>query len=243
MVTLTFSDDLANLGTGSFRLRIGDDYKPIVTTDVVVPGVNDETGSGGSSSASPPATTNYPATTISTPVGNISVEPICTTADNPTNHVVTASAGYEGVVQIGGATGTLLENSNWICRRPRRGRMGRCASGLTVYFNLPSGQVAIAAQQIIVDPGWDGKVNDGNDLALVELSTAAPAGVQGFESTPEQTKKTVLINKCPPCKALWRLSVKIKSKILDIFGFSKTTLATKHFCKLLGSFKVGFPGR
>ena len=31
MVTLTFGDDLANFGNGSFRLRIGDAYQPVDT--------------------------------------------------------------------------------------------------------------------------------------------------------------------------------------------------------------------
>ncbi len=116
------------------------------------------------------------------------------TVDNPNNHLVTAGAGFDGVVQliihtpVGDFTcsGTLLVTGGHIltaahCVSDDFGNM--IATGVDVIFNLPGGQVTIPSSQIFMHPGYQGNANilRGNDIAVIELSTLAPTAAQRFD--------------------------------------------------------------
>ena len=62
MVTLTFSGDLANLGTGSFRLRIGDAYETSLanpTGDIVTTAITKDVNGNPLSDANDGATSTF----------------------------------------------------------------------------------------------------------------------------------------------------------------------------------------
>ena len=113
--------------------------------------------------------------------------------DNPANHVVQAGTGYDGVVEVdtvdaGQAymgSGSLLAGSNWVLTAAHvvwSDTFGTplAPSQVTVDFDLSTGRVTVPVTQVIVNPGYDGTPEDGNDLALIQLQYV-PTGVTGYQ--------------------------------------------------------------
>ncbi len=132
------------------------------------------------------------------PIAGLQIQPTMTTVDDPNNHVVTADAGYSGVVQVmidvgiptfplqgGYGSGTLLAGTNFILTAAHVVTFSGTnipipAQFLSIRFDTPNGPVYERGLQVFVHPGWTGNLVDGNDVALIELDSMAPAGVQGF---------------------------------------------------------------
>ncbi|MES1258433.1 MAG: trypsin-like serine protease, partial [Acidobacteriota bacterium] len=85
---------------------------------------------------------------------------------------------------IGGCTGTLLSDGRSILTA------GHCvtssygsalASGITVTFLGPSGNVTTSVASVAVNPGWTGNSTLGGDLAVLLLSVPAPAFASGYD--------------------------------------------------------------
>ncbi|WP_448564853.1 CARDB domain-containing protein, partial [Trichothermofontia sp.] len=55
------------------------------------------------------------------------------------------------------------------------------ADSAAITFNLPSGNVTINASAIFIHPDWNGNFLQGNDIAILELASEAPAGVQRYD--------------------------------------------------------------
>jgi hypothetical protein len=116
-----------------------------------------------------------------------------TSVDNPDNHIVQPGTGYDGVVKIflddalggGSGTGTLLAGTNYILTAAHvvwwdAFNVPVPTQGVNIVFYTVNGEVERAAARIIVNPGYTGDVTQGNDIALIELAEAPPAGVTGF---------------------------------------------------------------
>ena len=126
--------------------------------------------------------------TDGTTVNNNEQDKVSTT-DDPADHIVPADAGVSGVVQIetydSFGSGVLLAGSNFILTAAHVVWWDALNSPMPaelveVHFDLPGGRVTVQATQVIVNPGYTGDVGDGNDLALIKLSSV-PEGVTGYE--------------------------------------------------------------
>jgi secreted trypsin-like serine protease len=123
---------------------------------------------------------------------------------NPVSAIVTTGSGYTGVVSGAspflngvnlsgvvelitntgiGCSGSLLSDGFSILTA------GHCVtdsygaalpSSVSVTFLGPSGAVSETATSISVDPLWNGTSTQGNDLAILHLSQAAPAFATGY---------------------------------------------------------------
>jgi len=115
-------------------------------------------------------------TTVATPV------PLISSIDDPSNHVVPAGTGYDGVVQIdtssaggGFGSGALIAGTNFILTAAhvvtQEGtNLLFALDAYAIYFDLPTGRVKYSAAAVYVMPGWTGSnLNDGVDMALIEL--------------------------------------------------------------------------
>ncbi len=110
--------------------------------------------------------------------------------DLPINHVVSANAGYSGVVQVNNTfdgssgSGSLLAGTDFILTAAHvvcytNSSAAYSASGFTVYFDTTGGRITVAATAIYVNSAWDGNADDGNDVALIKIASV-PNGVTGF---------------------------------------------------------------
>lgn len=110
---------------------------------------------------------------------------------NP-DYIVQPGTGLDGVVKIqdihgGSCTGSLLITGNHIltvahCVTDKLGQPDYSSpSEYTVYFNLPSGQIAIPVSQIYIYPNWNHDFNFNNDIAILELAKPAPQEANRYE--------------------------------------------------------------
>ncbi len=129
-------------------------------------------------------------------IGQLDFEPTYTTVDSPTNHVTPRGTSLDGVVKltIQAATGTFLGSGTLL---PTGRHILTAAHNITgvdeqpvgtvssiiATFELPTGDVTRSASlgSISVHPSWNGVLELGNDLAIIELTTDAPATVQRFD--------------------------------------------------------------
>ena len=51
----------------------------------------------------------------------------------------------------------------------------------SVRFELPQGSVEVAARRVFIHPEWNGRFAEGNDIAILELVDAAPAGADAYD--------------------------------------------------------------
>ena len=51
----------------------------------------------------------------------------------------------------------------------------------SVRFELPDGPVEVAARRVFIHPDWNGRFAEGNDIAILELVDAAPAGADAYD--------------------------------------------------------------
>jgi hypothetical protein len=127
--------------------------------------------------------------------------PYFTTADSPANHVTGTGTQYDGVVRInvtGTVSGTpysivgngsLLPNGKSILTAAHLltlvGGTAPTVSSITVYFDLPSGTTSVSvpvSTGMHVNPNWNrNNVLLGADIAVLDLSSAAPAAAPRFD--------------------------------------------------------------
>ena len=113
------------------------------------------------------------------------------TVDSPANHVVAPGTGQDGVALLsitrtdgtGTCSGTLLPDGIHVltaahCFTDKNGLF--ITNSSTVTFHLPGGNQTIATQTYSVHQDYDGNVLQGNDIAIIELASAAPAGAERF---------------------------------------------------------------
>jgi len=105
--------------------------------------------------------------TYGTPVGNVNLSGVVAVQSS-----------------IGGCSGTLLSDGLSIltaghCVTPAYGTAP--VTDATVYFTGPSGLVSRAVSSVTVNPGWSGDASQGGDLAVLLLSTPAPAFASGYD--------------------------------------------------------------
>lgn len=101
--------------------------------------------------------------------------------------VVGTGQGFDGVGLVEGNTrfggvfgsGALLSGGRHVLTAAHVVDEFRSGSG-TVRFDLPGGSTTINVSRIILHPGYSG-IADGNDLAILELSRAAPAAATRYE--------------------------------------------------------------
>jgi len=113
--------------------------------------------------------------------------------DTPDAHKVFPGQGADGVVQVllngqPDGTGSLLVQGGGRYVLTAAHVAGDIATGLafpaaniSVVFNLPTGNVTIGASQITVYPTWIPIPGQGGDIALITLSSPAPAAAQRFD--------------------------------------------------------------
>ncbi|MFH1614366.1 MAG: trypsin-like serine protease [Planctomycetota bacterium] len=114
--------------------------------------------------------------------------PLYTTAGDPADYVVSPGAGLDGVVDIigydTGLGGYIRGSGSLIADRyiltAAHVVDGLDVSNTTVYFDMPGGAVAIGASAFSVHPNWDGDITIGNDIAIIELTGAAPTGAERY---------------------------------------------------------------
>jgi len=101
---------------------------------------------------------------------------------------IVGGVNLNGVVELAtsggiGCSGSLLSDGYSILTA------GHCVTSsygssvpsyVDVYFPGPSGSVEYTATTYYVDPGWTGDSTQGNDLAIVRLSQAAPSSAVGY---------------------------------------------------------------
>ncbi len=107
------------------------------------------------------------------------------TSDDPAGHVVQPGTGYDGVVQIlvdmgalgtGSGSGTLLLDRTHVLTAAHvvADATGQLASNnISVLFSLASGNVTIAAAQVIINPNYTGNPFTSPDVAIITLAQAA----------------------------------------------------------------------
>ncbi|HBK23427.1 MAG TPA: hypothetical protein DDZ60_13220 [Planktothrix sp. UBA10369] len=107
-------------------------------------------------------------------------------------YIVQPETGLDGVVTIQGidgrsCTGSLLITGNHIltvahCVTDESGKPDYSSpSEYTVYFDLPSGKIAISASQIYIHPDWNSDFNYNNDIAILELDQPAPQAANRYQ--------------------------------------------------------------
>jgi len=107
-------------------------------------------------------------------------------------YIVQPGTNLDGVVKIqdingGSCTGSLLITGNHIltvahCVTDKSGNPEYFSpSEYTIYFDLPSGQIAIPVSKIYIHPDWTADFNYNNDIAILELAQPAPATVNRYE--------------------------------------------------------------
>ncbi|VXD23645.1 conserved hypothetical protein [Planktothrix serta PCC 8927] len=115
-----------------------------------------------------------------------------TSNPNDLTYLVQPGMGLDGVVKIqgldgGSCTGSLLTTGRHILT------VAHCVtnelaqpdyfspSDYTIYFDLPSGQIAIPVSQIYIHPDWTSDFNYNNDIAILELSQPAPEAANRYD--------------------------------------------------------------
>ncbi len=125
-----------------------------------------------------------------------------TTTDNPVNHIVTPGTGLDGVVRLdittsgggGICTGTLLPDGLHVLTAAHcvaGGTNGAIdATSVDVVFELLGGDVTLTSLPASFDvhPSWDGFSTGGNDIAILELPSLAPADATRFDILRTQTE-------------------------------------------------------
>jgi secreted trypsin-like serine protease len=114
--------------------------------------------------------------------------PLLTTYGDPANYTVTAPSFYDGVAKlivtfpsgtIGGSAALLAGGQYLLTAAHMVLQGGSLPTSLSATFYLAGGSKSLSGAQYFVNPGWDGDVNHGNDIAIVKLATTAPiAGYQ-----------------------------------------------------------------
>lgn len=132
---------------------------------------------------------------LATPVlstQGMTMAPLLTTTGNPANYVVSPPSFYDGVGKIIvntslgtiGGSGSLLPDGTDILTAAHLLTYGGSSlnvNSLSVTFSLSGGPVTYYGASYFVYPGWDGNFQDGNDIAIVRLSTSVPlSGYQIF---------------------------------------------------------------
>lgn len=129
------------------------------------------------------------AATIS--VGVEEVSPFYTTANSPSSHIA-AGGQFAGVADVilrrndgtFRCTGALLSGGQHILTAAHcvagSGSTNKVSSG-TATFKLSSGNASVGLGSVYVNPGWNGSVLNGNDLAIIQLSGAAPTGAAQYD--------------------------------------------------------------
>jgi secreted trypsin-like serine protease len=79
-----------------------------------------------------------------------------------------------------GCTGSLLSDGLSILTAAHCVTEPSAASSVTVYFPEQSGFVSDTVANYYVDPGWTGNSTQGNDLAILRLSQAAPSSATRY---------------------------------------------------------------
>jgi secreted trypsin-like serine protease len=120
------------------------------------------------------------------------ISPMYTTIDNPANHVVTPPSVYDGVAELilnrtDGSfrcSGALLNGGTQILTAAHCVAEGAGGSLNTntanATFHLQGGNTTIGVSSIAVNPNWDGNFQKGNDLAILTLTSAAPADADQY---------------------------------------------------------------
>ncbi len=119
-----------------------------------------------------------------------------TTNSTPTGTIYDATSGYSGVVELlvteagetSRCTGALIANGWTVltaghCLASSGG--SSAASRVQVVFHSDSGSTTVydsatLSMTYVVHSGWTGGIFDGGDLALINLSLAAPAWAQSY---------------------------------------------------------------
>lgn len=110
-----------------------------------------------------------------------------TTAGDPASYIVSPGSGLDGVTDLiidtgaglARCSGSLLTTGMHILTA------AHCVDTVvsaTAFFDLPSGSASRATSALFVHPGWTGNVLAGNDIAIVQLVSAAPAGAERFDT-------------------------------------------------------------
>lgn len=112
------------------------------------------------------------------------VGPKSYSADDPDNHIVDTGFGFDGVVLIdipelgSSGSGALLQTGYHILTAAHVVCDDNGAAygpgSFVVYFDLPSGRVAVPVAEIIVHPSYDGDTGTTTDLAIIRLAEMAP---------------------------------------------------------------------
>jgi secreted trypsin-like serine protease len=118
-----------------------------------------------------------------------------------TYNQVVDGVNLNGVVELDsssgiGCSGSLLSDGYSILTA------GHCVTSsygsaapsyIDVYFPGPSGSVEYTVTNYYVDPGWTGDSTQGNDLAILRLSQAAPSSAIGYSLYTGFTTSTILL--------------------------------------------------
>ncbi len=141
-------------------------------------------------------------------LSEISLQPTYTTVDAPANHETATGTGADGVTLINIATatgnficsGALLPTGSHIltaahCLTDSGGNLN--ATGVNVTFELPGGDIVVpvAVNDITIHPNWNGVLGDGDDIAVLELASLAPAAAERYDIYREANELTLIGNK------------------------------------------------
>ncbi|WP_083798374.1 trypsin-like serine protease [Lyngbya sp. PCC 8106] len=122
---------------------------------------------------------------------------------DPNDYIVEPGTGYDGVVRLniqtsfGGflCSGSLLPTGQHILTaahclassidtidfEPFIPLGNVFTTGAKAFFELPTGEVQVKAEELYIHPNWNGRYYDGNDLAIIKLAELAPTDAERYD--------------------------------------------------------------